>query len=206
MDAYTKEILAYAFSPSLEVDFVLDTVNLLIEKHGNELDTDVLINSDQGCHYTSHRFIDIIKNYSIRQSMSRRANCWDNAPQESLFGHMKDEIHIDPKDTHDDIGKKIADWIDYYNNERYQWKLAKLAPSEFYNYLLTNIYPLPLEAINSDKEEFIPLTKTKLLKIAHSIRVGLTDKQISYILKQFNADDDFEYTELDIAEQVRNYC
>ena len=74
MDAYTKEVLAYAFSPSLEVDFVILTVNRLMEKHGNELETDVLIHSDQGYHYTSNSFIEIISNLTIRQSMSRRAN------------------------------------------------------------------------------------------------------------------------------------
>jgi hypothetical protein len=74
--------------------------------------------------------------------MSRRANCWDNAPQESLFGHMKAEIHLLASSVHMDIVRKIDDWVDYYNNERYQWSLAKLSPNEFYQYIKTGIYPL----------------------------------------------------------------
>ena len=51
-----------------------------------------IFHSDQGCHYTSYRFIRILSDKKLRQSMSRRGNCWDNAPQESFFGHMKDHI------------------------------------------------------------------------------------------------------------------
>jgi transposase InsO family protein len=144
MDAYTKEILAHVVSLSLEVDFVLETVKRLMEKHGSELKTDVLIHSDQGCHYTSNKFIDILGDFKLRQSMSRRANCWDNAPQESLFGHMKDEIRVNPSDSNAEIARKIDDWVDYYNNDRYQWSLAKLSPIEFYHYEQTGEYPLPI--------------------------------------------------------------
>jgi transposase InsO family protein len=142
MDAYTKQVLAYVVSTSIDVDFVLETVQQLMEKHGAELQTKTLVHSDQGCHYTCHKFIDILRDSGLRQSMSRRANCWDNAPQESFFGHMKAEIHLNPSDSHQDILRKVNDWIDYYNNDRYQWGLAKLSPNEFYQWLSTGIYPL----------------------------------------------------------------
>lgn len=142
LDAFTKEILAYVLSDSLEVDFVLETVNILIEKHGISLSTETLVHSDQGCHYTSYSFIQILKDKQLRQSMSRKGNCWDNAPQESFFGHMKDEIDLSKCKTFDDVKIIIDDWIDYYNNERYQWGLAKLSPAEYYNYIITGEYPL----------------------------------------------------------------
>ena len=142
MDAYTKQVLAYELSPSLEIDFVLQTVQKLVSQHGATLKTDTLIHSDQGCHYTSHKFIEIISEIGIRRSMSRRGNCWDNAPQESFFGHMKDEIDISEMTIFEEIENAINDWIDYYNNDRYQWKLAKLSPNEYYNYVNTGEYPL----------------------------------------------------------------
>lgn len=74
--------------------------------------------------------------------MSRRGNCWDNAPQESFFGHMKDEIDLSKCKSFEEVKKIIDDWIDYYNNERYQWKLAKLSPNEYYNYIITGEYPI----------------------------------------------------------------
>ena len=92
IDAFTKQILSYVLSESLEVDFVLETVNLMIEKHGVSLTTKTILHSDQGCHYTSCSFIQLVKDKGLRQSMSVRGNCWDNAPQESFFGRMKDHI------------------------------------------------------------------------------------------------------------------
>lgn len=74
--------------------------------------------------------------------MSRRGNCWDNAPQESFFGHMKDEIDLRGCTTFMQVKSIIDDWMDYYNNERYQWQLAKLSPNEYYQYITTGIYPL----------------------------------------------------------------
>lgn len=144
LDAFTKEVLSYVLSASLEVDFVLETVNLLIEKHGISLSTETLVHSDQGCHYTSYSFIQILKDKQLRQSMSRKGNCWDNAPQESFFGHMKDEINLSECKTFDDVKAIIDDWIDYYNNERYQWNLAKLSPIEYYRYVTTGEYPLKI--------------------------------------------------------------
>ena len=144
LDAFTREILAYELSPNLMVNFVLQTVDDLIEAHGCTLDDTTIIHSDQGCHYTSKAFIQKLKDHHFVQSMSRKGNCWDNAPQESFFGHMKDEIKYEIALVNDfhTVKAKIDDWIDYYNNDRYQWELAKLSPNEYYRYVITGIYPI----------------------------------------------------------------
>ena len=146
LDAFTKQILAYVLSPSLEEDFVLETINQLIEKHGVSLHAETIIHSDQGSHYTSHKFIDILYNKKLRQSMSRRGNCWDNAPQESFFGHMKDHIKDKLKlcTEYEQVKYHVDDYMDYYNNRRYQWKLAKLLPNEYYQFFTTGVYPLDI--------------------------------------------------------------
>ena len=158
-DAGSKEILAYVASPSLEVDFVLETVEQLIAKHGDELKTDALLHSDQGAHYTSYAFIDLLKDKKLRQSMSRKANCWDNAPQESFFGHMKDELDFSECVTNEDVVRVLDNWIDYYNNYRYQWELAKLSPVEYYRYATTGNYPLaipPLKTVSGNNRGSAP--------------------------------------------------
>ena len=136
-------------SESLEVDFVLETVQLLVKHHGISLSKETMIHSDQGTHYTSLKFIQLVENSALRRSMSRRGNCWDNAPQESFFGHMKDELASEiPGWTSFEAAKASIDrWMDYYNNDRCQWDLAKLAPNEYYHYITTGEYPagmLPL--------------------------------------------------------------
>ena len=76
--------------------------------------------------------------------MSRKANCWDNAPQESFFGHMKDEIDAKIKKcgSFEEIKSVIADWMSYYNKDRYIWDLARLSPDEYYKYYTTGEYPI----------------------------------------------------------------
>ena len=158
LDAYTKQILSYVLSDSLEVDFVLETVNKLIKNHGIELTKETLVHSDQGCHYTSASFIQLINDKELRQSMSRKGNCWDNAPQESFFGHMKDEIDVSQCSKYREVKTIIDDWMDYYNNERYQWQLAKLSPNEYYGYMTTGIYPLKGIVNEGQSEQEFPKT------------------------------------------------
>lgn len=144
MDAYTKEILAWQVSESLAVEFVLQTVEQLRREHGMELDDEVIVHSDQGCHYTSNAFIRKLRESAFVQSMSAKGCCWDNAPQESFFGHMKDEIaaEIAKCRSYSEVLLRVEDWMDYYNNDRYQWDLLKLSPAEYYAYLETGVYPL----------------------------------------------------------------
>ena len=154
LDAFTKQVLAYAVSASLEIDFVLDTVKALLRDHPVALNTITIIHSDQGSHYTSHDFIDLLRKSDLRRSMSRRGNCWDNAPQESFFGHMKDCIRdrLAAAASFEEVKAIIDDYIDYYNNRRYQWDLAKLSPNEFYNFVTTGKYPLDVPYVPAPPE------------------------------------------------------
>jgi len=120
---------------------LLDAVERVFEAQIS-LSVQTLLHSDQGCHYTSRKFIQIVKDNELCQSMSRRGNCWDNAPQESFFGHMKDEIDLSQCLIFEQVKAVIDDWMDYYNNDRYVWKLAKLSPNEYYTYITTGVYPL----------------------------------------------------------------
>ena len=147
LDAFTKEALAHVLSDSLEIDFVLETVQMMHRDYGVSLSTETIIHSDQGCHYTSIQFIKIITDLGLRQSMSRRGNCWDNAPQESFYGHMKDELadKMGTWQTFKDAKRDVDDWFDYYNNDRYQWQLAKLSPRQYYKYVTTGECPFPID-------------------------------------------------------------
>ena len=165
LDVCTHEVLAYQLSDNLRVDFVLDMVDAMCSKYGAELDNATIVHSDQGCHYTSNAFIHKLKDASFVQSMSRKGNCWDNAPQESFFGHMKDEIValIAECDTYEQVQAVVADWMDYYNNDRYQWDLEKLSPA--------GVLPLPSDwRISSEAG---PLEKPELPGLCPGPR-GLT--------------------------------
>ena len=124
-DGSSNDILAYTVSDSIKLEIATDTINKLISQHKDILHKDAFIHSDQGVHYTSPKFQKLLKNNNLGQSMSRRGNCWDNSPQESFFGHMKDEVDFSKCKTLNEVINAVDDYIDYYNNHRYQWNLKK---------------------------------------------------------------------------------
>ncbi len=130
-DGATKEILAHYVSDNLKLDISLNTIDRLMSTHGATLHKDVFIHSDQGVHYTSPKFHKKLEDNHLGQSMSRRGNCWDNAPQESFFGHLKDEMEYKICANLKELRATVDDYIDYYNNERGQWTLKKLPPVHY---------------------------------------------------------------------------
>jgi len=128
LDSSTNEALAYNISKSLKIDIVTETIDNLVKSNKHLLRKDVFIHSDQGAHYTSPIFQSKLKQNNIGQSMSRRGNCWDNAPQESFFGHLKDETNLKNCETFEDVLCEIEDYIDYHNKYRCQWNLKKMTP------------------------------------------------------------------------------
>jgi transposase InsO family protein len=69
--------------------------------------------------------------------MSRKGNCWDNAPIESFFGHLKDEIDASSCQTLTELEGVIEDYMVYYNSYRYQWGLKRMAPEQYRGHLLS---------------------------------------------------------------------
>lgn len=134
-DAETNEILAYEVSDKITLDIALNTVKKL-KKKGRKLAEGAFIHSDQGVHYTSPQFQKLVKKIGLGQSMSRRGNCWDNAPQESFFGHLKDEIDIKSCEILEDVKREIKSYMTYYNHYRGQWNLKKMTPAQYRHHLL----------------------------------------------------------------------
>ena len=135
-DSSTNEVVAYHVSDRLTLDIATDTIRKLKKNRKIKLSKDAFIHSDQGAHYTSPIFQKLVKKYGLGQSMSRRGNCWDNAPQESFFGHFKDETYIKTCDTLEQLKNEIKQYMIYYNYYRYQWDLKKMTPVQYRNHLL----------------------------------------------------------------------
>jgi putative transposase len=135
-DGSTNEILAYEVSDSLKLELATNTIEKLCRKRF-KLAEGSFIHSDQGVHYTSPKFQNLLKRKGINQSMSRRGNCWDNAPMESFFGHMKDHLNLKECKNLKEVKKEMKRFMNYYNNHRYQWNLKKMTPVEYRNHLLS---------------------------------------------------------------------
>lgn len=131
-DMVTWEIISHKVSSNLWLWFVIDTINDAKDKFNLKWS---IIQSDQGWHYTNPLYIDLLKVNWIIQSMSRRWNCLDNAPTESFFWHMKDEINLKQIKSFKELVKYIDRYIFYYNNKRPQWNRKKMTPVEYRNHL-----------------------------------------------------------------------
>lgn len=135
-DGATREILAHYVSTSLEMPIVHKTLERLNEALSGNLHPEVILHSDQGFHYTHPDFQLSLKDLHIKQSMSRKGNCLDNASMESFFGHMKDEVDIKSCQTFNDLKETIYNYIEYYNCHRYQWGLKKMTPIQYRDHLI----------------------------------------------------------------------
>ncbi|WML25343.1 IS3 family transposase [Neobacillus sp. OS1-33] len=137
-DASTNELLAYHVSDRITLDIATKTIDKLMKNKKISLHSEAFIHSDQGSHYTSPKYQNLLKKNGLGQSMSRRGNCWDNAPMESFFGHLKDEVDYQSCKTLDELKAKINHYMVYYNNYRYQWNLEKMTPIQYRNHLLVS--------------------------------------------------------------------
>ncbi|MFB5932012.1 IS3 family transposase [Peribacillus frigoritolerans] len=134
-DASTNEIVAYHVSDRITMDLATETLLKLKKNRRFHKAKNAFIHSDQGTHYTHPDFQKLVKKLGLGQSMARRGNCWDNTPQESFFGHFKDEASIKACSTLDELKKEIKQYMTYYNHYRYQWNLKKMTPVQYRNHL-----------------------------------------------------------------------
>ena len=113
----------------MTLDISLETIKKLHRKRKLMLSEKVIIHSDQGVHYTSSKFHNLLKKYNIQQSMSRKGNSMDNGMMENFFGLLKTEMFYDQEDKYKNIDELILaidDYINYYNYDRIKLKLKGL--------------------------------------------------------------------------------
>ncbi len=136
-DLASGEVLVWELSKTMDLDLVLRTVIKLEMYFKVRMLSlrDVLIHSDQGFQYTNTIYHNRLKKLSIIQSMSRRGNSVDNAPIESFFGHMKDEVEYS-KLNFIELKDLIDEYMIEYNYKRKQWGRQKMSPVLYRNYLL----------------------------------------------------------------------
>ena len=120
-DLHDGFIVAHNFTKQNSLGLVANTLKKAIQK---EVVTDGLIlHSDQGYQYSSQVYFALTREYNISPSMSRRGNCWDNAPMENFFGHLKEEaMRQFPNPTFEEAKQVIDNYIHFYNYERIQLK------------------------------------------------------------------------------------
>ena len=132
IDPVTGKLICFIISETNDLQLALDTLEAM---DSCPQGSGGIIHSDQGILYFTDDFQAAVAERDLIQSMSRRGNCWDNAPQESFFGHFKDECDYKKCRTLNDLRKQVDDYRVYYNEKRRLWDRGKMTPSEYEVYL-----------------------------------------------------------------------
>ena len=137
-DIASGEKISHELSKDMKEEFVLKTLEKAIELTPIEKLTGLKVHSDRGSQYRSKKYQEKLKENGIMQSMSAAGTPLDNAPIESFFGHLKDEVDYKDCKTFEELEEKVNEYMYNYNNNRKQWNRKKMTPLEYKQYLLAS--------------------------------------------------------------------
>ncbi|MCG6523285.1 IS3 family transposase, partial [Vibrio parahaemolyticus] len=131
IDLYSRQLLGWSMDTTMTATLVCDALSMALFRRG--FPEHVILHSDRGSQYCSKDYRDLITAYNLKQSMSSKGNCWDNACVESFFHSMKVEaIQYEPIMTRDQMRQTIFEYIEVdYNRTRRHSALGYLSPVNF---------------------------------------------------------------------------
>jgi transposase InsO family protein len=132
LDLFSRRIVGWSMAEHLRSDLVLSALDAALGQRIPSA-SGLVFHSDRGSQYASDTYQSALSNAGITCSMSRRANCWDNAVAESFFGTLKTElIHRTTFSTQSIAKTAIAEWIEvFYNRQRIHSTLGYISPIQF---------------------------------------------------------------------------
>ena len=128
LDLCSSDLVSYTISERP----VLSMVTTMLEKAFEKIpdNTNLILHSDQGWQYQHKQYQRMLREKGIRQSMSRKGNCLDNAVIENFFGLLKSELlYLQDFESMEHFKRELIDYLDYYNNRRIKAKLKGLPPA-----------------------------------------------------------------------------
>jgi len=131
MDLYSRRIVGWSTADHLKTELCLDALQMALQ-HRTGIEN-LMHHSDRGCQYASDRYQAVLDAQGIECSMSRRANCWDNAVAESFFGTLKNElIYRRPWQAREQVRGAIGEYIEiFYNRIRRHSTIGGVSPARF---------------------------------------------------------------------------
>lgn len=133
LDLGDRSIVSYVIGHSNNNALVFETFDFAVAAHPN---AKPIFHSDRGFQYTSKVFKSKLDKAGMIQSMSRVSRCIDNGPMEGFWGILKSEMYYLHKfNDYESLKKAIEEYIDYYNNQRYQKRLNCMTPLEYHRYI-----------------------------------------------------------------------
>ena len=137
IDSVTGEVMDFTIRSENDLNLVKETLLALPDgQNESMLCEKLLLHSDQGVLYLTDDFQNTASSRNLTHSMSKRGNCWDNAPQDLFFGHFKDECPYRDCSTLEEVQTAVKEYVIYYNTQRGQWNRNKMTPGAYREYLL----------------------------------------------------------------------
>ena len=138
IDLFARRVVGWAMSDKPDTNLVIKALDRAYEQRGKP--SGLMFHSDQGCQYSAKRFQQRLWRYRIKQSMSRRGNCWDNAPMERLFRSLKTEWvpslgYSNYQDAEKDISYYLMNYYNWHRPHSYNQMVAPAVAEEKLNSL-----------------------------------------------------------------------
>ena len=132
IDLFNRQVVGWSLQPQMTRDIVINALRMAWFKRHPNKQAGLVFHSDRGSQYASHDFREVLKEYGIASSMSRRGNCWDNACSETLFGSLKVErLHGQRFKTRRQAKDETIAWLLWYNHDRLHSTLNYVSPMQF---------------------------------------------------------------------------
>jgi putative transposase len=132
IDLFSRQVVGWSLREDMTRDIVIDALRMAWFKRHPSKHAGLIFHSDRGSQYASHDFRDVLKEYGITASMSRRGDCWDNACSETLFGSLKVErLYGQRFETRRQAKDEVVAWLLWYNQSRMHSTLAYVSPVQF---------------------------------------------------------------------------
>jgi putative transposase len=130
-DLYSKAIVGWAMQPHMQSSLVEQALHMAVQRHAPA--PGLIAHSDRGSQYASHSYSALLSKHQMRASMSRRGNCYDNAPMESFWASLKKEqVHQQHYQTRAQAQSDIFSYIEtFYNTTRLHSALGNKSPAQF---------------------------------------------------------------------------
>jgi len=130
LDLHSRQVVGWSMSSHMQTSLVADALRMAWFRRHPE--PGLIFHSDRGSQYCSHEFQAALAGYGMRSSMSRKGNCWDNAPTESLWGSLKvGRLHGMRFETRRQAMDEVIDWLTFYNHRRLHSTLGYISPMQF---------------------------------------------------------------------------
>lgn len=130
MDLFSRQVVGWSLQSHMQTSLVKDA--LAMAQWRRRPAPGMIFHSDRGSQYCSHEFQGALKKWKMRSSMSRKGNCWDNSPTESLWGRLKAAcVHGQKFATREQARQVVMDWMAFYNHRRLHSTLGYLSPMQY---------------------------------------------------------------------------